>query len=346
MPKSVEIDDFSVKLGLVAKRLNWSAGKLAQQVGVDKSVVARWLNGDSRPSAHSLMRLTAAMLEAVPSLSATDWDLPIAQFSQRIGLPPVAGAPAPATPGRMTLEGLTHPPDTRWGKPYLGLWVGFYQSVINHGIPQLWATHFAIDELGLRMRFTVGPYFGEGPVLASPSHLQCFAECGPLYDRVCFLVLNGVHEPQARVIDGLVCVMAGDRSGTPTASPLLFYRVDEGIEFDPVTGMEELGPTIGRLNEHAIAEAKRSGDPFAVMSDLAPVDVLRTVCPLVGVRRDEGEADHVLRMPAARSLAAGTMSLEGAPADAPMRTIPVNLRRALGLEPARPALRVLGRAVK
>lgn len=44
MPKSVDVEDFAVKLALVAKRLNWSRARLAQQVGVDKSLAARWLN--------------------------------------------------------------------------------------------------------------------------------------------------------------------------------------------------------------------------------------------------------------------------------------------------------------
>lgn len=60
MPKSVEIENFAAKLALLAKRLNWSRAKLAQQVGIDKSHVARWLNGYSRPTANNLMQLTTA----------------------------------------------------------------------------------------------------------------------------------------------------------------------------------------------------------------------------------------------------------------------------------------------
>ena len=51
MPKSIEIEEFSTKLGLVAKVLNWSGAKLAQQAGVDKSAAARWLNARSGPTA-------------------------------------------------------------------------------------------------------------------------------------------------------------------------------------------------------------------------------------------------------------------------------------------------------
>jgi len=42
--------------------------------------------------------------------------------------------------------GRRHPPDVRAGTPYLGLWGGFYQSAINHGIAQLWAVHFGRDQ--------------------------------------------------------------------------------------------------------------------------------------------------------------------------------------------------------
>ena len=50
MPKSVDIADFAAKIACVAKRLNWSRGQLAREVGIDKSLAARWLSGHSRPT--------------------------------------------------------------------------------------------------------------------------------------------------------------------------------------------------------------------------------------------------------------------------------------------------------
>ena len=96
MPKSVDVEDFAVKLALLTKRLNWSRPKLAQQVGVDKSLAARWFNGSSRPSGNSLMQLTSAVAQAIDGFTAADWDLTPTQFSLRLGL----GGPAAAAAGR------------------------------------------------------------------------------------------------------------------------------------------------------------------------------------------------------------------------------------------------------
>ena len=75
MPKSADVEDFAAKLAVLTKRLNWSRAKLAQQVGVDKSLAARWLNGNSRPTGNSLMQLTTAVAQAIEGFNAADWDL-------------------------------------------------------------------------------------------------------------------------------------------------------------------------------------------------------------------------------------------------------------------------------
>ena len=45
-----EIAEFAHKLGLVLKACNLSRGRLAQTVGVDKSVVSRWVSGGQAPT--------------------------------------------------------------------------------------------------------------------------------------------------------------------------------------------------------------------------------------------------------------------------------------------------------
>src|SRR5215475_1792089 len=93
MPKSADVEDFSAKLRLAVRRLDWSRSKLAQQVGIDKSLAGRWLNGDSQPTPQSLTRLTAAMAGGVSGLISSDWQLPLDQFAHRIGVePPVRSA--------------------------------------------------------------------------------------------------------------------------------------------------------------------------------------------------------------------------------------------------------------
>lgn len=333
MPRSVDVEDFSTKLGLVAKRLDWSRAKLAQQVGIDKSLAGRWLNGDSRPTPHSLTRLTSALSAAITGLTAADWHLPVERFALRIGTePPAATAAAASSMPRVTIAGLRFPPAAEWGAPYLGLWAGFYQSLTNKGLVRMIAFQFFIDDLGLRCRLTEGNFTGEGPALATRSHLQCFIDVGPLYDRLAYWMFNGVHGPKAAVIDGLVCVIAGDSGGSPAASPILLYRIDEDHQDDAEIEITALAAAINQLHERVANEIERTGDTLAVFRELAPPDVLRAVTPIVGDGRD-----HVLRMPAARSLAAATLS-----ADQSWKPISANLRRALGLDRDRPQLRLLG----
>lgn len=332
MPKSVDVEDFAAKLDLVIRQLDWSRGKLAQQVGIDKSLAGRWLKGASRPTPHSLSRLTSTVAQTITGLTGADWHLPIDRFAQRIGAEPVDASAATSRESRLTIAGLKCPPTAEWAEPYLGLWAGFYQGVVNRGLVRLYALHLFVDDLGLRCRATEGTFHGEGPALATPSHLQCLFDVGPLYDRLGYCMFNGVHAPKAALIDGLVCVIAGDSGGTPTASPIVLYRIDEGLPGGTEVDMNALAAAMIQIYERAEKEQSRTGDAFAVFRDLAPLEVLRAVTPTVGDGRD-----HVLRVPAARSLAVGTLV-----ADASWRTVASNLRRALGLDRSRPQLRLLG----
>ncbi|WP_289295524.1 helix-turn-helix domain-containing protein [uncultured Reyranella sp.] len=75
--------DFAQKLGLVLKTLNLSRGKLAQTIGIDKSVVSRWVSGATVPSDHNLSLLTEAIARSRPDLGRADWDLDTVAFGAR-----------------------------------------------------------------------------------------------------------------------------------------------------------------------------------------------------------------------------------------------------------------------
>jgi len=341
MPKSVEIAEFSTKLGLVAKRLNWSGTKLAQEVGVDKSIAARWLNDRSRPTANNLMQLTLAVGRAVSGFTNADWDLPLGEFGKRLGLDSAALARSAGARDRLTLGGLKFPPVADWGTPYLGLWAGFYQSVTNGGRPLLCACRFAIDDLGFRFSFNQGDFAGEGLAIASRSHVQCLIDVAPLFDRLALFIFNGVRAPRAFAIDGIVSVMAGDSTGTPTASPICIFRIDHDVALE-VADIAALSGAIQQVNRRARDEHDSSGDPLAVMSEFVPVHVLHRLMPQVGSARRDGAIDHVLRIPVERSVASGSTGDANRPVtEAFLTEVATKLRRALGLERARPHLRVL-----
>jgi hypothetical protein len=59
---------------------------------VDKSVVARWLNGALHPSDHALTVLTSTMATTVVGNARADWDATAASFAARHELP-AGGSP-------------------------------------------------------------------------------------------------------------------------------------------------------------------------------------------------------------------------------------------------------------
>lgn len=328
MPKSVDIEDFSAKLGLVIRRLDWSRSKLAQQVGIDKSLAGRWLRGDSQPTSQSLARLTAAMADGISGLISGDWELPLDQFARRIGIEPPVPSAGNGRERRLRLEGLRSVSPAEWGKPYLGLWAGFCQGFTNKNRVRVGAVEFFINDLGLRCRATEGNFLGEGPALATRAQLQCLFDVGPYHDHVAFCMFNAVHGPRAAIIDGLFCT--GNAAGTPTASSTVLFRIDEEPCNAVAADMSSLAAAIRQLNEHIITEVARTGDTLAVVRNIVPPEILQAAIPL-----GEG-GEHAVRMHASRSLATSTLGMSTM-----WRTVAANLRRVLGLERSRPEFRVL-----
>ena len=80
------IADFTYKFGLILKACNVSRGRLAQTIGIDKSVVSRWASGVQAPTDHNLMLLTEAVRRLRPDFARADWELGSQAFVARLGL--------------------------------------------------------------------------------------------------------------------------------------------------------------------------------------------------------------------------------------------------------------------
>ena len=81
----------------------------------------------------------------------------------------------------------------------------------------------------------------------------------------------------------------------------------------------------------AIPRSVAAGDPVAGLTDLFPEEVLRLLCAAVGTKRADGSVDHVLRMPAARSLPSGAFGVAELPPCSPIIRTRSALREVLGL---------------
>ena len=76
-------NDFRQKLALIADLAGVSRSGLAREIGIDKSVVSRWVSGATRPSAASLDQLTAKLAGRVAGLRRSDWERPLDVFEAK-----------------------------------------------------------------------------------------------------------------------------------------------------------------------------------------------------------------------------------------------------------------------
>jgi tetratricopeptide (TPR) repeat protein/transcriptional regulator with XRE-family HTH domain len=79
-------DSFAARLSLALKALNVSRARLASAVGVDKSLVSRWLAGQVTPSSHNLARISNVLAQVKPGFNMTLWERPRAEFELFLGL--------------------------------------------------------------------------------------------------------------------------------------------------------------------------------------------------------------------------------------------------------------------
>jgi transcriptional regulator with XRE-family HTH domain len=94
-----EAGAFAAKLSLVLKALSLSRGRLAAEIGVDKSLVSRWCAGNFIPAPHNLSRLSQAIAARKPGFSMAGWDADIDTLASRFGVE------------------VSPPPDTQRGAP-------------------------------------------------------------------------------------------------------------------------------------------------------------------------------------------------------------------------------------
>src|ERR1700748_3546532 len=78
----------AAKLDFVLKALSMSRGRLAAELGVDKSAAGRWVSGAAAPSAHNLTQLTALVSQRAPGFTVLDWDRDLDGIAEVLGVSP------------------------------------------------------------------------------------------------------------------------------------------------------------------------------------------------------------------------------------------------------------------
>lgn len=226
---------FSEKLDLVLKALSMSRGRLAADLGVDKSLVGRWASGAVTPSAHNLENLTRLVASKRDGFTMLDWDRDIDSLAHIFGVEPALPQPASAKPnGVAPASGLPLPGmdlvrlmTERRAATYEGFWRSTRPSIAqpgdifhDYGMIKRGADgllHFKMGGSGLLFDGWMLPVEG-----------QLFAI---LFDTVgqtpVFLIFNAVSLHKAVQLDGLILAAALNAARTPSAYPVVLERLGD-----------------------------------------------------------------------------------------------------------------------
>jgi len=224
-----QVPDFPVKLGMMLKSLSMSRVAVAQRLGVDKSLVGRWLSGAVHPTEHNLSRISQMLADSLPQFSMADWSEGAAVLARRYGFDlPHAPASHPGE-GEALGEFLESASGelTQRGSAYEGFWRTSRPSLLMPGE--------LFHDYGIIRRRSDGMI----EVLMGGSGLDFTGYLFPvagnmvvfLYDRIgrspVSVMCKGVALTRAMVLDGILLLAALDSARTPAAFPLLVERVGD-----------------------------------------------------------------------------------------------------------------------
>lgn len=283
-------EPFHTKLAFVLKALSVSRGTLAAQLGVDKSVVGRWVAGRVQPSSHNLARLSAYIATSVDGFTTLDWERPISGLAQKLGASPEVAQQAPADMVRLPLVSESRVTTQRRGGAYEGFFrttrpYAQYPGRFMHDIIRIRRG----DEGDLRFLLLNGGVRVEGVVLLLNNQLFIIS-AEHTSGSFAFGILNGVNTVQAGVLDGLLMWCSLDAARTPTASAILLERVGE------LTGDDAV--------DDALFDKLCAQDSLAPEGSLAP-EIVAHLTRDIGPSHIANGGDWLLNLPLSRSLARG-----------------------------------------
>ncbi len=220
---------FPAKLDMALKALSLSRVALAHDLGVDKSLVGRWLSGAVHPTEHNLARLAGLIAQHRPDFRLADWYQPLTQFGTIFGV--AVSEPVPAAIALPSLlgpiEGRAREETARRGAVYEGFWRTTRPSLLM--ADQIFHDYGMIrrgDSGLLEVNMHGSGLSFEGWMLPAEGNLFVF-----LRDQTGLtpmsLVFRGVNLPRAMVLDGLLMLAALDAGRTLGAIPILLERVGD-----------------------------------------------------------------------------------------------------------------------
>lgn len=288
------------KIALLLKALNLSRSAAAARLAVDKSLVRRWVSGAVRPSEHNLARLTDLARQRWPEFSLARWESPVAEFALALGLsakdaePAATAAPhagaAPVFPVTMAESRGRVAAD---GAAYAGMFRTY--SCFAANAPILAQSCARVEQQGdsLLCTSTVGNRVFRGPMLLGRDINTVLWEDDA--GNMMPVFIAAVRGAKAAFLDGILMTTVGHRAPTVTAFVFASQRVHD-IDADSA------------LNERhwaaLVEDSRRVSAARIPLADL-PAEMRALLENTVGAPRAGGRVDHVLALPAERSIAVG-----------------------------------------
>ena len=222
--------NFAKNLTWVMTRLNLSRVELAHRIGVDKSVVRRWVLGQTQPSDLNISMLTAMAAEKIEGFTRDCWhDAPhllpsrFEQASASIdGINPIEAVfPHFGAKAHADLKSSLDRYSGLWAmvcvvaSPDGGHALFASGAMISAKDGQLWL-HSSDGATGMRT--------GDGPVFVSDDKVWMLLDEWSGRNDLCAILLNGSAAQQAVIIDGLYMVRSF-MSGIPVAGRIRMFRL-------------------------------------------------------------------------------------------------------------------------
>ena len=202
-------------------------------------------------------------------------------------VPPCRSPPLGVSRGAIPREGWVYP----------GLYFGFRKAFANTGMTVAQGLMLRIEGDRLMARCSDGLFNYRGEALLLRGQLFVLVEETTRLDEILSMVLNGVSAPMARILDGLVMGVSGDRTCTPSATAIVFER-------------QSRPDRRRRWRRCDLGGLRRRSSPASTSARTArermPAEFARVVDNQVGAARDGEGPDHVLRVPFTRSLTTTT----------------------------------------
>jgi len=222
-------EPFSAKLTFVLKSLSLSRARLAAELGVNKSVVARWVSGATSPSENNLARLSALVARSAPGFTVLDWERDAAGLAELLGVSRnVPSAAAHLKSGIALHFGDEIRAATRLrGPSYEGFYQSFrpYSGLDGHYVRDNCLVRMGDDGL-LQLRMATGGVRVEGWAL--PLNDQVYVIGSEFTSgAMVFALLHGVNATRVEILDGLILAPRLDRGRTVLATTIVLQRVGD-----------------------------------------------------------------------------------------------------------------------